>query len=177
MHKQAIPYYQTILNDVCPLASLPTCKRKVTTLCENSDVIYVRLRLSLLLVLLIFTILSSTSCSSPNKPDPNVTLFARVVESCICNYLDIEDDNPSGLTYEDFIEDCNETARESHTSRFTDIEDSEPEMDGLRCPEKVESWLEVIEEQEQLRENNRKLMQEILEESSNTKKNSDSIAE
>ena len=36
-------------------------------------------------------------------------------------------------------------------------------MDSLRCPEKVESWLEVIAEQEQLRENNRKLMQELEE--------------
>lgn len=133
------------------------------TLRENSVVTYVRLHLSLLFVLLIFTISSSTSCSSPNKPDPNITLFVRTVESCICNYLDIEDDNPSGLTYEDFIENCNKTVRESHPNRFTDIEDSAPEMESLRCPEKVESWLKVIAEQEQLRENNRRLMQELLE--------------
>ena len=38
-----------------------------------------------------------------------------------------------------------------------------PTMDSLRCPEKVESWLEVIAEQELLRENNRKLMQDLLE--------------
>ena len=130
---------------------------------ENSVGTYVRLHLSLLSVLLIFTISSSTSCSSPNKPDPNTTLFVRTVESCVCNYLDIEDDNPSGLTYEDFIEDCNKTVRDSHPNRFTDIEDSKPEMDSLRCPEKVESWLKVIAEQERLRENNRKLMQELLE--------------
>ncbi|MYF38405.1 MAG: hypothetical protein F4219_06535 [Gammaproteobacteria bacterium] len=107
--------------------------------------------------------MTSLSCSSPKKEDPTVALFVRTVESCVCNYLDIEDDNPSGLTYEDFIEDCNKTVRESHPDRFTDIEDSEPEMDSLRCPEKVESWLAVIAEQERLRENNRKLMQELLE--------------
>lgn len=100
-----------------------------------------------------------------------MTLFVRTVESCICNYLDIEDDNPSGLSYEDFIEDCNKTVRESHPKRFTDIEDSEPEMDSLRCPEKVESWLEVIAEQEQLRENNRKLMQDLLDHSSSEDEN------
>lgn len=129
----------------------------------NSSAIYVPSHPSLLFVLLIFTISTSTSCSSPEGSDPNMTLFVRTVESCICNYLDIEDDNPSGLTYEDFIEDCNKTVRESHPKRFTDIEESEPEMDSLRCPEKVESWLEVIAEQEQLRENNRKLMQELEE--------------
>ncbi|MYC25852.1 MAG: hypothetical protein F4X56_08050 [Gammaproteobacteria bacterium] len=132
-------------------------------LLENTEATYDQLHLSLLLVLLIVTIVIATSCSSPNNPDPNVTLFARTVESCVCNYLDIEDDNPSGLTYEDFIEDCNKTVRESHPNRFTDIEDSEPEMDSLRCPEKVESWLKVIAEQERLRENNRKLMQELLQ--------------
>ena len=50
-------------------------------------------------------------------------------------------------------------------------------MDSLRCPEKVESWLKVIAEQERLRENNRELMQEIIQESSDTKENSDSIEE
>ncbi|MXZ55299.1 MAG: hypothetical protein F4227_03890 [Gammaproteobacteria bacterium] len=144
---------------------------------KNSEVSHVQLHRSLIVVLLIFSISSSTSCSSPNKPDPNITLFVRTVESCVCNYLDIEDDNPSGLTYEDFIEDCNRTVRESHPNRFTDIEDSEPEMDSLRCPEKVESWLKVIAEQERLRENNRELMQEIIQESSDTKENSDSIEE
>ena len=39
-------------------------------------------------------------------------------------------------------------------------------MDSLRCPEKVESWLEVIAEQKKFRENNRKLMQEFLENTS-----------
>ncbi|MXW06934.1 MAG: hypothetical protein F4Z87_02190, partial [Gammaproteobacteria bacterium] len=73
-------------------------------LLENTEATYDQLHLSLLLVLLIVTIVIATSCSSPNNPDPNVTLFARTVESCVCNYLDIEDDNPSGLTYEDFIE-------------------------------------------------------------------------
>lgn len=138
---------------------------------KNSGVTYVPLHLSLLLALLIFTISMSTSCSAPKKSDPNMAIFVRTVESCICNYLDIEDDNPSGLTYEDFIEDCNKTVRESHPKRFTDIEDSEPEMDSLRCPEKVESWLEVIAAQEQLRENNRKLMQELLEHSSSDDEN------
>ncbi len=144
---------------------------------ENSDVSHVRLHLTLFFVLLIFSISASTSCSSPNKSDPNITLFVRTVESCICNYLDIEDDNPSGLTYQDFVEDCNKTVRESHPNRFTDIEDSEPEMDDLRCPEKVESWLKVIAEQERLRENNRELMREILEESSDSDENSDSTDE
>ena len=36
-------------------------------------------------------------------------------------------------------------------------------MDSLSCPEKVESWQRVIAEQEQLRENNRKLMQDLQE--------------
>ena len=130
---------------------------------ENPSDTYVPLQISLLFVLLIFTISTSTSCSSPEGSDPNMTIFVRTVESCICNYLDIEDDNPSGLTYEDFIEDCNKTVRESHPKRFTDIEDSEPEMDSLSCPEKVESWQKVIAEQEQLRENNRKLMQDLQE--------------
>lgn len=134
-------------------------------------VAYDSLHMSLLFVLLIFTISTSTTCSSPKKSVPNMTLFVRTVESCICNYLDIEDDNPSGLSYEDFIEDCNKTVRESHPKRFTDIEDSEPEMDSLRCPEKVESWLEVIAEQEQLRENNRKLMQDLLDHSSSEDEN------
>ncbi len=128
---------------------------------RNSKATYFRFHLSLLFVSLILTILTATSCSSPNNPDPNITLFARTVESCVCNYLDIEDDNPSGLTYEDFIEDCNKTVRDSHPNRFTDIEDSKPEMDSLRCPEKVESWLKVLDEQEKLRENNRKLMKDI----------------
>ena len=144
---------------------------------KSSKVSDVQLHRSLIVVLLIFSISSSTSCSSPNRPDPNITLFVRTVESCICNYLDIEDDNPSGLTYEDFIEDCNKTVRESHPNRFTDIEDSEPEMDSLRCPEKVESWLKVIAEQEQLRENNRKLMQQILEETSDTQEDPDTTEE
>lgn len=128
---------------------------------KHSEVSDVQSHRSLIVVLLIFTILSPTSCSSPNRPDPKTTLFVRTVESCVCNYLDIEDDNPSGLTYEDFIEDCNKTVRESHPNRFTDIEDSKPKMDSLRCPEKVESWLKVLEEQEKLRENNRKLMKDI----------------
>ncbi|MCY3540895.1 MAG: hypothetical protein OXH31_03180 [Gammaproteobacteria bacterium] len=130
-------------------------------LLENTEATYDQLHLSMLLVLLIFTIVIATSCSSPNNPDPNITLFARTVESCVCNYLDIEDDNPSGLSYEDFIEDCNKTVRESHPNRFTEVEDSDPEMDSLRCPEKVESWLKVIAEQEELRENNRLLMQDV----------------
>lgn len=130
---------------------------------QNSSTASVRRNVFLLTVLFTFTILTSLSCSSPKKQDPTVVLFVRTVESCICNYLDIEDDNPSGLTYDDFIKDCNKTVRESHPDRFTDIEDSEPEMDSLRCPEKVESWLEVIAEREQLRENNRRLMQELLE--------------
>lgn len=116
-----------------------------------------------LLGLLVFAIIALPGCSSPKRPDSAITLFARNVESCICNYLDIEDDNPSGLTYKDFVEDCNETVRESHPNRFTKLEDSEPTMDSLRCPEKVESWLKVIAEQAQLRENNRRLMQELLE--------------
>ena len=133
------------------------------TLRENSSLTNAQKNVLLLTVLFTFSILTSLSCSSPKKEDPTVALFVRTVESCVCNYLDIEDDNPSGLTYEDFIEDCNKTVRESHPDRFTDIEDSEPEMDSLRCPEKVESWLEVIAEQERLRENNRRLMQELLE--------------
>ena len=130
---------------------------------QNSSTANVRRTVFLLTVLFTFTILTSLSCSSPKKEDPTIALFVRTVESCVCNYLDIEDDNPSGLTYEDFIEDCNKTVRESHPDRFTDVEDSEPEMNSLRCPEKVESWLAVIAEQERLRENNRRLMQELLE--------------
>ena len=130
---------------------------------QNSSTANVRRNVFLLTVLFTFTILTSLSCSSPKKEDPTIALFVRTVESCVCNYLDIEDDNPSGLTYEDFVEDCNKTVRESHPDRFTDVEDSEPEMDSLRCPEKVESWLAVIAEQERLRENNRRLMQELLE--------------
>lgn len=133
------------------------------TLHENSSLTNAQKNVFLLTVLCTFTLLSSQSCSAPKKTDPTVALFVRTVESCICNYLDIEDDNPSGLTYEDFIEDCNKTVRESHPDRFTDIEDSEPEIDSLRCPEKVESWLEVVAEQERLRENNRRLLQELLE--------------
>lgn len=50
-------------------------------------------------------------------------------------------------------------------------------MDSLRCPEKVESWLKVIAEQEQLRENNRKLMQQILEETSDAQEDPDTTEE
>ena len=130
---------------------------------EKSIALSVRLRVFVILVLTIYTILSLPGCSTSKEPDPNTALFARNVESCVCNYLDIEDDNPSGLTYEDFIEDCNQTVRASHPNRFAKNEDSMPTMDSLRCPEKVESWLEVIAEQELLRENNRKLMQDLLE--------------
>ncbi|MYD45997.1 MAG: hypothetical protein F4W92_06570 [Gammaproteobacteria bacterium] len=137
----------------------------------------IRLRVTSLLGLLIFAVWFVSSCGSPKKQDPTITLFVRTVESCICNYLDIEDDNPSGLTYEDFIEDCNKTVRESHPNRFEDVEDSEPEMDSLRCPEKVESWQKVIEEQKRLRENNRKLMQQILEETSDTQEDPDTAEE
>ena len=114
------------------------------------------------------------NCSAPKKVDSKIALFTRTVESCICNYLDIEDDNPSGLNYEEFIEDCNKTVRESHLNRFTELEDSEPTMESLRCPEKVESWLEVVAEQKILRENNRKLMQEFLDNTSVEDANSES---
>lgn len=133
---------------------------------DNSSVISVRRQVLILMSLSLLTISTITGCSAPNKTDPSITVFVRSVESCICNYLDIEDDNPSGLSYQDFIEDCNKTVRESHPDRFTDLVDSEPEMDSLRCPEKVESWQKVIAEQEQLRENNRKLMQDLLDHSS-----------
>ena len=124
-----------------------------------------------LMLLSILTMSTIPGCSAPQKTDSVITVFARSVESCICNYLDIEDDNPSGLTYQDFIEDCNKTVRESHPDRFTDLDDSKPEIDSLRCPEKVESWQNVIAEQEQLRENNRKLMQELLDHSSSEDEN------
>ena len=132
---------------------------------DNSRYFSVRRNFFVLLVLLAFLISMIPSCSASKNPDASITLYARNVESCLCNYLDIEDDNPSGLTYQDFIEDCNKTVRESNPNRFTKLEDSEPEIDSLRCPEKVESWLKVIAKQEQLRENNRKLMQELLDQS------------
>ena len=132
---------------------------------DKSSLGGVRRNVFVLFVLFPLTISTILSCSSPKTPDASITLYARSVESCICNYLDIEDDNPSGLTYQDFIEECNKTVRESHPDRFKDLDDSEPEMDSLRCPEKVESWQKVMAEQEQLRENNRELMQELLEHS------------
>lgn len=132
---------------------------------DKSRCLILRHQRLLVLVMTVFCISTLLSCSSSKKTDPNLALFARSVESCVCNYLDIEDDYPTGLTYEDFIQDCNKTVRESHPSRFNKVEDSVPEMDSLRCPEKVESWLKVVEEQNQLHENNRKLIQDVLEQS------------
>lgn len=83
------------------------------------------------------------------------------MESCVCRYLDIEEDHYSGYTYEYFIDDCNEVVHESNPSRYFESLRSEPEITELRCQEYVKPWLEEVEEAEKLQENYRELLEEL----------------
>ena len=104
------------------------------------------------------------ACSPKESTDQAETSFARNVESCICRYLDVEEDNYSGLTYEFFIEDCNEIVHESNPERYPETLRSEPEISDLRCPEYVQPWLDEVAESENLQDNNRRLFEELTDE-------------
>lgn len=104
------------------------------------------------------------ACSPKENSDQAATSFARNVESCICRYLDAEEDNYSGLTYEFFIEDCNEIVHESNPDRYPETLRSEPEISDLRCQEYVQPWLDEVAESENLQDNNRRLFEELTEE-------------
>lgn len=104
------------------------------------------------------------ACSPKESPEQAETSFARNVESCICRYLDVEEDNYSGLTYEFFIDDCNEIVHESNPARYPETLHSAPEISDLRCQEYVQPWLDEVEESQNLQDNNRKLFDELTNE-------------
>lgn len=103
------------------------------------------------------------ACSPKESAEQAETSFARNVESCICRYLDVEEDNYSGLTYEFFIDDCNEIVLESNPDRYLETLRSEPEISELRCQEYVQPWLDEVAESQNLQDNNRKLFDELTE--------------
>lgn len=104
------------------------------------------------------------ACSPKESTEQAETSFARNVESCICRYLDVEEDNYSGLTYDFFIEDCNEIVHESNPDRYPETLRSDPEISELRCPEYVQPWLDEVAESENLQDNNRRLFDELTDE-------------
>lgn len=106
-------------------------------------------------------LLLAISCGSPQSKESATTLFNRHVESCICQNLVIETDNHSRLEYTDFIESCNSTVRDSNPERFPAEMQYSPAIDELRCQEDVEPWLEVVEENRQLQENNREFWEKL----------------
>ncbi|MCY3627589.1 MAG: hypothetical protein OXG88_08110 [Gammaproteobacteria bacterium] len=106
-------------------------------------------------------LLLASSCGSTQSKESATTLFNRHVESCVCQNLVIETDNYSRLEYTDFIESCNSTVRDSSPERFTAEMQYSPTIDELRCQEDVEPWLEVVEENRQLQENNREFWEKL----------------
>ncbi len=101
-------------------------------------------------------------CTKHEGGDRARVTFDRNVESCICRYMDIEEDNYSGLTYEQFVEDCNQTVLNSNPVRYPDSFNSIPDISELRCQELVQPWLDEVEAAQALQENNRNLFEEIL---------------
>ncbi|MDE0093035.1 MAG: hypothetical protein OXO49_00840 [Gammaproteobacteria bacterium] len=101
------------------------------------------------------------SCGTYQSEESVTTLFNRHVESCVCQNLVIETDNYSRLEYTDFIESCNSTVRDSNPERFPAEMQYSPAIDELRCQEDVEPWLEVVEENRQLQENNREFWEKL----------------
>lgn len=106
-------------------------------------------------------LLLASSCGSTQSKESATTLFNRHVESCVCQNLVIETDNYSRLEYTDFIESCNSTVRDSNPERFPAEMQYSPTIDELRCQEDVEPWLEVVEENRQLQENNREFWEKL----------------
>lgn len=100
-------------------------------------------------------------CSPQETAQQAERSFAQNVESCICRYLDIEEDHYSGFTYEYFIDDCNEIVHDSNPSRYSETLRAEPGLSELRCQEYVKPWLEEVEESENLQENYRELLKDL----------------
>ncbi len=113
---------------------------------------------AILLILVLF------GCSNHTSDDRARATFDRNVESCICRHLDFEEDHYSGLTYEQFVEDCNDTVLSSNPSRYPESFNSEPSLDELRCQELVQPWLDEVAAAKALQENNRKLFEELQDE-------------
>ncbi len=103
----------------------------------------------------------ASGCGPDNTSKRAEADFDRNVESCICRYMQIEENNYSGLTYEYFVEDCNETVMQSNPTRYPDSFLFEPEITELRCQEDVEPWEREVEEWEGLRENNQRFFEEF----------------
>lgn len=108
-----------------------------------------------------FLLLLASGCGTSQSEESVTTLFNRHVESCVCQNLVIETDNYSRLEYIDFIESCNSTVRDSNPERFPAEMQYSPAIDELRCQEDVEPWLEVVEENRQLQENNREFWEKL----------------
>ena len=104
-----------------------------------------------------------SACQSNDSIDNRRIEFGRHVESCICRQLDWQADSYSRLPFEEMAEICNETVHSSNPERFSDQFDARPALSELRCPEDVEAWLEVVEENRVLEESNRKLFNEVRE--------------
>lgn len=100
-------------------------------------------------------------CANHQSDEQARVTFDRNVESCICRYLDLEEDNYSGLTYEQFVDDCNETVLTSNPNRYPDSFRSDPEISELRCQENVQPWLDEVAKAKALQENNRRLFDEF----------------
>ncbi len=100
-------------------------------------------------------------CGTSQSEETITTLFNRHVESCVCQNLVIETDNYSRLEYADFIASCNETVHKSNPEKFLTTMRYSPAIDELRCQEDVEPWLEVVEENRQLQENNREFWETL----------------
>ena len=88
--------------------------------------------------------------------------FPIEVESCLCRYLAFEADSYSHVSYEDMLNHCNTLTRQGHPSLPDDII-SEPGLDALRCPDDVEDWREVLEEERAQEASNRQNYKEIMQ--------------
>lgn len=102
-----------------------------------------------------------SNCSRPPSEEQTSQTYQRNVESCICRYLDLEDDFYSGLTYDDFVSDCNDTVRQASPDGYDSKLTAEPKIDEIRCQDKVDSWSKVVAEIEALQNNNRQLSDEL----------------
>ena len=109
----------------------------------------------------LFLAFSLTACTNGDPLGNSVETYARNVESCICRFLEVEEDNYSGLTYADFVKDCNLTVHNSNPARYEASLQSSPKIEDLRCPEDVEAWREEVAKVQSLRENNRKFFEEM----------------
>lgn len=120
-----------------------------------------KLKNELLIVIGSVLLLLLGGCGTSQSEETITTLFNRHVESCVCQNLVIETDNYSRLEYADFIESCNETVHKSNPEKFLTTMHYSPTIDELRCQEDVEPWLEVVEENRQLQENNREFWETL----------------